>query len=396
MSDYGRWIDSVVDRVDNSPEEAAQFLAAVEHSWDLDVAEQAAQAVAAGVDPDAMHEGLDELADPTARAERIRARLNEMVLAANPMPTIQEGYALTDVERNAMYENEQAEGWRTNPTLKGQFTTEYEDRATLDDRAAGYEQGRILGPDGEPMNGRWGWVVDAETGLLLFFDPDALILVYPDGTEQTTTLDALGGTAGVIGLVKTGYRMRGYHHTSPVAGAPVAGAGQMKLEDGWVVEITDESGHYRPPAENQYGTMEYLSTEGVAFKRPAEWNDEDEVTGYHDAQVRLTGAGTGARPTDKAEWLEEAHNREPFYPTDDISLSSSQFEQTGGNEAQIRAKQALNKEFQWDKGPDRRIVAEGASDADSVEGDPDIRAKQGLDFQAESASEPAYVDPPPD
>jgi hypothetical protein len=112
--------------------------------------------------------------------------------------------------------------------------------------------------------------------------------------------------------------------------------------------------------------------------------------------VRLTGAGTGARPTDKAEWLKEAQTREPSYPTDDISLSSSQFEQTGGNEAQIRAKQALNKEFQWDKAPDRRIVAEGASDAESVEGDPDIRAKQGLDLQAESASEPAYVDPPPD
>lgn len=40
-----------------------------------------------------------------------------------------------------------------------------------------------------------------------------------------------------------------FHHSSFVAGAPVAGAGQMKIKDGRVTFIDNFSGHYHPPDE---------------------------------------------------------------------------------------------------------------------------------------------------
>ncbi len=38
-----------------------------------------------------------------------------------------------------------------------------------------------------------------------------------------------------------------FHHSSLVAGQPVAGAGDMTVIDGEVLELSNSSGHYRPP-----------------------------------------------------------------------------------------------------------------------------------------------------
>ena len=40
-----------------------------------------------------------------------------------------------------------------------------------------------------------------------------------------------------------------FHHSSLVAGAPVAAAGEIMVKDGVLKKLTDRSGHYRPPNE---------------------------------------------------------------------------------------------------------------------------------------------------
>jgi len=54
-----------------------------------------------------------------------------------------------------------------------------------------------------------------------------------------------------------------FHHSSLVAGAPVAGAGELYIDDGVLVGVTDESGHYQPPIELTAQVLRRLRDLGV-------------------------------------------------------------------------------------------------------------------------------------
>lgn len=58
---------------------------------------------------------------------------------------------------------------------------------------------------------------------------------------------------------------RDFHHSSLMAGQPVAGAGEIRVADGRLVNVTDSSGHYRPPPECLDQVVAYLKKEGVDF-----------------------------------------------------------------------------------------------------------------------------------
>jgi hypothetical protein len=53
------------------------------------------------------------------------------------------------------------------------------------------------------------------------------------------------------------------HHSSLLAGQDVAGAGELKVVDGRLVEMTDKSGHYRPAAETNDQALEALRAQGL-------------------------------------------------------------------------------------------------------------------------------------
>src|SRR5439155_15548923 len=48
------------------------------------------------------------------------------------------------------------------------------------------------------------------------------------------------------------------HHSSFMAGAPVLSAGLIQVEQGRLVRITNQSGHYRPCAEHLYNALLFL------------------------------------------------------------------------------------------------------------------------------------------
>jgi hypothetical protein len=55
------------------------------------------------------------------------------------------------------------------------------------------------------------------------------------------------------------------HHSTPLAGAPVAGAGHLVAPGGKVAEIHDDSGHYKPSADFTLQVVEQLEALGVAL-----------------------------------------------------------------------------------------------------------------------------------
>ena len=115
---------------------------------------------------------------------------------------------------------------------------------------------------------------------------------------------------------------------------------------GWIVSVSDESGHYRPTAENQYNALVSLEEQGYSLERPVSAEDSpDGVSGYRGTTVSLTGADGGGRPTSKADWLAEEQANNPYLSTGELELRWEQFEQTGGDELLARRRDALNREF---------------------------------------------------
>jgi len=222
--------------------------------------------------------------------------------------------------------------------------TRFEDRATIGDRAAYEEEGRVMGPDGQPMNGKYGWVIDDDTGYLLFLPEDAVIVHEPNG--ETKTMTRAEWHADLLNIKRRGATFEKIHHTTPVAGMPATGAGIMELEDGWIVSISDESGHYQPSAENQYEAISALEEGGYSMQRPVSADESpDGVEGYRDATVSLTGADGGGRPTSKSAWLRQMAADNPNFSADELELRWEQFQQTQGNEMQARLKDAAQREM---------------------------------------------------
>ena len=72
------------------------------------------------------------------------------------------------------------------------------------------------------------------------------------------------------------------HHSSFLAGEAVAGAGEMKIDQqGFVKEVTDRSGHYKPGEAQTTQTLEELENKGVNLNNVKFTMDrgEDKTTG---------------------------------------------------------------------------------------------------------------------
>jgi hypothetical protein len=56
-----------------------------------------------------------------------------------------------------------------------------------------------------------------------------------------------------------------FHHSSLVAGGPVAGAGELHVEDGRLIGVTDHSGHYTPTRRMTWRVASTLAEQGVSM-----------------------------------------------------------------------------------------------------------------------------------
>jgi len=129
-----------------------------------------------------------------------------------------EGLALGEKYRG----EESAKGWQTGRRdHEGrQFRTKYYDDDQKDDSKVDFD-GRTgkAKSDSETLTGERGYVVDPETGDVHQFKDGGEV----EGNEFVTT-----------------------HHSTPLAGGDVAGAGMMEFKKGRLTDINDRSGHYKP------------------------------------------------------------------------------------------------------------------------------------------------------
>lgn len=276
---------------------------------------------------------------PEAKQARRDAATANVVKASADRAWVTQGGPLVGKEKHAKYQDEDKQlGWRTsNEDDKGldTITTRYERSAEARDASqvkvgAG---GKLDTAQGGGDKSTLGYVMDPTTGKLHTFDPARIDVVGEDGSltpDQTSNFRMHRAE---------GRKLQTTHHTTPLAGAAVAGAGMVELKDGAVKQISDESGHYAPTAEHTHQTVRTMAEQGLALQRPA--MDEDGNEGVKSAKVKLTGYDQ-IRGQGKG-WLGE-HADKGMYQKD-LELPYQAFLQTHGNEAQARFKKGAGKEL---------------------------------------------------
>ncbi len=139
---------------------------------------------------------------------------------------------------------------------------------------------RQPGFDGEETGAVWGTKVEyldknERRAYRMEFDNGGR-LIKPDGTPYDTTgASNFSGTDKGIFVVSpdgqlyssTEYPVGEFHHSSFLSGKPVAAAGELEVQNGQIVGISDRSGHYQPEPEMTAQFLRYLEWKGVDLTR---------------------------------------------------------------------------------------------------------------------------------
>ena len=193
-------------------------------------------------------------------------------------------------------------------TGNSQWTTTY-DRADTDSVAETRVDNQLLCDEsGTPLTGSFGYVVDPGSGKLYTFNRSE---GYVSKSGAWLSLDGLdrGQLIGMIQqALQAGEQVSYVHHSTALAGAPVAGAGTLTVQAGKITKIDDDSGHYKPEGEYLWQTVSWLQAQGM--------------------------------PVDQIKVRMIAKDREP-----EKVLEGWKMLQSGGNQTQARLKDELNSEI---------------------------------------------------
>jgi hypothetical protein len=205
---------------------------------------------------------------------------------AGPSKTESGEKPLVGKAKKPQYEGEDKElGWRkeawkssdakdSDRVVTKYDRTEEERKASAKDVA---EDGRMVAhrdrdKDGKPLDGgeeqplkdgSHGYVIDPKTGQMHTFDQELAEYRFKDGHVAKVNI---GDPAALKKLEqKHGpfVQTKRPHHTTPLAGADVAGAGDLEVADSRIKVVSDQSGHYKPGEEHMLQTIELLSKQGA-------------------------------------------------------------------------------------------------------------------------------------
>lgn len=197
---------------------------------------------------------------------------------------------------------------RTRQADDPKWTTEY-DRGETDSVTATQVGGGLLRDEnGAALDGTFGYVVDPSSGTIFTFDQSEGYVSHAGQWLPLTGLPRDSMAALIKEALANGESVSSVHHSTPLAGHGVAGAGQLTVEQGVITAINDESGHYKPEGEYLWQTVAWLHAQGMP------------VT---DISVTQIAKGTEAK----------------------LVLEGWQLLQTGGNQTQARLKGEVNDEI---------------------------------------------------
>jgi len=161
-----------------------------------------------------------------------------------PPPPLEGGEPLPTKPLNSQYEGEHLPG---NDVWPGRQVT------YLD--AAGREQYRLIPRDGKLVDVN-GQPFDTAASASQHSGPGKAIFVMDEqGNVYASKVHSVGE----------------FHHSSFMAGKPVAGAGELEVRNGEVIGITDRSGHYWPTRDMTRQTVERLREQGIPIR-------DDQIT----------------------------------------------------------------------------------------------------------------------
>ena len=138
------------------------------------------------------------------------------------------------------------------------FVTDYNADASTSRAKA--EGGLLKDAGGTAVQGKKGFVIDPKTRNVHLFE---------GGIEVENMLTKARRPATEAekepGGLKANERLVSTHHSTPLAGKAVGGAGELQAEQGRVTKIADQSGHYKPEADLTRQAVKAMKMGGVAL-----------------------------------------------------------------------------------------------------------------------------------
>ncbi|MFJ6636234.1 hypothetical protein ACIQMR_33405 [Streptomyces sp. NPDC091376] len=134
--------------------------------------------------------------------------------------------------------------------------------------------------------GPWGWVISPDEHLYLF-DPNMMRVKRGEGEWQ---VEKLTDMMQVKALTDIGAIVQLTHHSTPMAGSLVKGAGMMTVAgDGRVTGLNDTSGHYTPNPGETGIAVAILRRMGLSGNVPVTLKGSGNDPGHQDLRLSLNG-----------------------------------------------------------------------------------------------------------
>ncbi|MQA86273.1 MAG: hypothetical protein GEV03_16970 [Streptosporangiales bacterium] len=185
----------------------------------------------------------DDAKDAARTAERLSPDQSPRLLdrpEAPPPHTAADGPDFRAISRDPEFDGE-TEG--LSRELPPGHRVEYLDEAAREEYRLFVHDGRLYGVDGRPFDTSEGKSIFGRGDRRAIFVMDRYGNIYASNNHQ------LGR----------------FHHSSFLAGEPVAGAGEMRVVNGRLEYISDRSGHYKPTPEYLEQVVERLRRDGINF-----------------------------------------------------------------------------------------------------------------------------------
>jgi hypothetical protein len=184
--------------------------------------------------------------------------------------TMNEQKLVADTNDPKIMEKMREATWQTTKY----FTEAERENAKLHIKADGTVQGHLPQDQAGKPTERLGYVMDP-AGQLHQFEPSApqraTKKVIDPQTNQEKVVPVGAFDPAKNRLV---YKMEATHHSSVLAGAPVAGAGELAVKQGKITTVTNFSGHYKPSTAALMQTVEQLLKQGALLDKQYVMFDE--------------------------------------------------------------------------------------------------------------------------
>lgn len=181
----------------------------------------------------------------------------------------------TIAKKDEYIDEDKKVGWRAPDNRpedreRTSAVTRYENtpEAQQASEAKANDLGQLVDMNGKPVDGSLGYVINPKSGEMHTFDAVHVEWEFADGHvakiighRKTQEVEDL---IGIHGAVK---QRRIPHHTTPLAGGKVSGAGNVTMQDGHIKKIDNVSGHYKPDLDTTDRAIRSLDKKGALVDR---------------------------------------------------------------------------------------------------------------------------------